>query len=711
MRKTGIICGTIALLFCCSLCVVARQLTPEEEMFKAVHSCDFAKVKALIAQNTYLLQIKDRDGRALLHLTARCKDVSVARFLIERKADVNAPDPNGWTPLHYAASANNLSLIKLLISNNAQVNLTDNSGLTPLFVGNAETAQFLLDNGADLYVEDAEGQTILHKRPAKPLIKLLIEHGLDINVRDYKGRTPLHSAALGIASYCSSTQNPSFTNLVVGVEDIQALITSGADVNALDSEGVTPLMLSSNDEELINLLVSKGADINVQDLSGRTILHRIVQSSFTPPKSNNGDATDPPSCGLGLDPIKKLEFLLSKGAKPNIRDSDGLTVLGTLAKIEEGKGLVNAARVLLAHHADVDAFDKDGNTMLHLAAAAGNSELVEFLLKEQEFNPIRKNFRDETALHVVMDTKTAAILLKYKGNPQLQDKQGETPLYKAVSRGKVELVKLLLDARSDTYLSNINGETLLHIAARLGNVPIMEMLLKAGMKVDRDNPARRTPLHEAARSLSPTALEAIKFLLANGASVNLRDKTNSTPLHEVVSKEPTATMLEEVKLLLAHGADPNLKNEEGQTPLEIAKRERQWRPNLYSSSASQAENDKVLANVKRLDDVIAVLEKIPFTPAPERRIFGEVKMADGSPVNATIAVGDDDAPATKIWTEAKDGKFEFRLTEGHHFHMLVYYDTEKDGVPVRFYQTILTQTVNGDRGPLVITLDHFVRRQ
>lgn len=712
MRKTGIICGTIALLFFCSLCARAVQLTPEEEMLKAVASCDFVKVKALIAQNTYLLQMKDRDHRALLHLTARCKDVALARFLIRQKANLNALDPNGWTPLHYAASSNNLSLVKLLIAAHAQVNMTDASGWTPLFVGNAETAKVLLDNGADLYVEDKEGQTVLHRRPEKALIRLFVDGGLDINVKDYKGRTPLHSAAQGVASYCSPTRNPNAGNAGLGLEDVQALLTAGADINAKDSEGVTPLMLGSNYDELINLLLSKGADINAQDSSGNSVLHRTAQSSFTPPKSriNNTESQGTPPCGLGLNPANQLAFLLAHGANPNLKDQNGVTALGALAKVENGSGLVNAAKVLLSHHADRDATDKDGNTILHLAAAAGNSELVEFLLTEQRFEPNPKNYSGGTPLHVVADVKTATVLLKHKANLQLRDNQFESPLYKAVSTGRVELVKLLLKSGAETLHGNVKGETLLHVAARNSDVSIMELLLKAGIKVNTGGPTFRRPLHEAARSSSPNSLEAIKLLVANGAEVNVRDKTNSTPLHEVVTKEPSASMLEEVKFLLEHGANPNLKNEEGKTPLELTKEQKQWRANLYHSSADKAENDKVMANVRRLEDVVAVLEKIPVVTVPERRIFGKIIMPDGSPVNAIVVIGDDDEPATRIWTKAKNGQFEFRLGEGHRFHLLAYFDTDKDGAPVRYTAWLLKQIVNGDRGPIEIMLDHYVRR-
>lgn len=711
MRKKGIIRGTIVLLLFCSARVGAQQqLTPEEEMLRAVESCDLGKVKALSLQRADLLQIKDRDRRTLLHLTARCKDIALARFLIERKANVNALDPNGWTPLHYAASSNNLSLVKLLAASHGQINMTDAAGLTPLFKGNDEIARFLLSSGADLYAEDQEGQTVLHKRPEKAFIKLLADRGLDINIRDYKGRTPLHSAAQAISSYCLPTRTQNFVSSVLGSEDVGALLMAGADINARDAEGVTPLMLGSNSAELVNLLLSRGADINAQDSSGYTLLHRVVRSSFNPSSqgSGHGESQDqPPRCGLDLDPVNKLAFLLGHGANPNLKDRNGVTVLGALAKVEDGSNLVNAARVLLSHHADLNATDKDGNTILHLAAAARNAELIEFLLKDQGLKPDRTNPRGETPLHMVADVKTATVLLKYKADLQVRDNQYESPVYKAVLAGRVELVKLLLNTGADLH-GNINGVTMLHVAARNADVPVMELLLKAGLEVNAGGPTLRRPLHEAARSSSPNALEAIKFLLARGASVNLRDKTNSTPLLEVVSKDPSASMLEEVKLLLAHGADANAKNEEGKTPLEIAKYQRQWRANLHSSEKS--ENDRFLANVRRLEEVVAFLEKIPVVTVPERRIFGRITMPDGTPVEAIVALRDNDEPATKFEVLSKNGKFEFRLGEGHHFYIMALYDTNKDGKPVRYVGLLWNKTVNGDMGPIEIMLDHYVRR-
>ena len=57
---------------------------------------------------------------------------SLCRLLLEQKADVNIQDNNGYTPLHWCASIGNEKLCRLLVEHNASVNIQDNLGYTPL---------------------------------------------------------------------------------------------------------------------------------------------------------------------------------------------------------------------------------------------------------------------------------------------------------------------------------------------------------------------------------------------------------------------------------------------------------------------------------------------------------------------------------------------------------------------------------------------------
>ncbi|KAJ7672279.1 ankyrin repeat-containing domain protein, partial [Mycena polygramma] len=58
--------------------------------------------------------------------------VDIARFLIDKKAEVDFVDNSGWTPLHIAVSAGHDEIVQELVGAGADVNRKNNKGLTPL---------------------------------------------------------------------------------------------------------------------------------------------------------------------------------------------------------------------------------------------------------------------------------------------------------------------------------------------------------------------------------------------------------------------------------------------------------------------------------------------------------------------------------------------------------------------------------------------------
>ena len=71
---------------------------------------------------------------------------------------------------------------------------------------------------------------------------------------------------------------------------------------------------------------------------------------------------------------------------------------------------------------------------------------------------------------------------------------------------------------------NPDGDTCLHIAARRGDIRSIELLLKAGLDINDRGDMGATPLHCAKTQ------EVIEFLVANGASVDIRDEFGRLPL-------------------------------------------------------------------------------------------------------------------------------------------------------------------------------------
>jgi len=93
-----------------------------------------------------------------------------------------------------------------------------------------------------------------------------------------------------------------------------------------------------------------------------------------------------------------------------------------------------------------------------------------------------------TALHLVVerrDTLWLTYLLQKKARPDVKDKEGISPLIRAVELNFIEGVEKLLTYKASVDYPNRSGETALIKAVNLGRVDIIPILLKAGADPDR----------------------------------------------------------------------------------------------------------------------------------------------------------------------------------------------------------------------------------
>jgi ankyrin repeat protein len=121
---------------------------------------DVDRVRLLLDADPSLLDARSGDGFPALGLAIFFRQPQVARFLIERGADVNAAAGNAQrvAPLHAAAAVCDRETMQLLLERGADPNAKQQLDYTPLHGaasrGDIEAAKLLLDRGA---LRDARG--------------------------------------------------------------------------------------------------------------------------------------------------------------------------------------------------------------------------------------------------------------------------------------------------------------------------------------------------------------------------------------------------------------------------------------------------------------------------------------------------------------------------------------------------------------------------
>ena len=299
-----------------------------------------------------------------LHSAAFYGDVGMARELLVRgRYGVNCTDEYGSTPLHEACSSGHVSMVRILISEFlADATLQNKWGRTPLqeaaYWGREGVALTLITKfGSDTTIRTKSNRTLLHNAcqgGCLNLAKLLIHnYNADINGQDANKDTPLHLAVQHRKD-----------NLAL------ALITEFGYNTIIRGQYNRTLLHSACQEGCLNLaklLISKyNADINGQDENKDTPLHLAARN---------------------LEHELFLAIINEFSCDMTVRNKNGETISTT--KIEP-RSLIRIYRRGLVSC-------KTGETILHAACAAGNTQLVNSIY--EHVSPVATNDDGDTFLH------------------------------------------------------------------------------------------------------------------------------------------------------------------------------------------------------------------------------------------------------------------------------------------------------------------------
>ncbi|MGV3524876.1 MAG: ankyrin repeat domain-containing protein [Candidatus Sericytochromatia bacterium] len=270
--------------------------------------------------------------------------------------------------------------------------------------------------------------------------------------------------------------------------------------------------------------------------------------------------------------LEMVHYLQEQGCGLQDRSEDGFTPLMVAA----GRGHVPLFQMLLAQGHDPRVQAPDGTTALMLAARGGQADIVATLLAAGlNVNAVNEEGKD--ALQYALAYGHLPIvqtLLERGASLKAKKPQGQAYLLAALHGGNLDVLHFVLSQGfSATDLSIEQYQEALLNAILKNHLAMLKYLLAQGVSLNFEDKEGRTPLRFASLMGRP---EAVKVLLAAGSDPNdlggRRESPATTgggfsPLMDALETEQGAEI---VRILLAAGADPKLKSPSGFTALIFA---------------------------------------------------------------------------------------------------------------------------------------------
>lgn len=331
-----------------------------------------------------------------------------------------------------------------------------------------------------------------------------------------------------------------------------AISKEGNDVNKLTHDGRTYIFWAAykGNVELMQFLLDKGAKTDLTDDKGSTILNFAA--------------------GSGQSDTKVYDLMLKNGA--NLQKDltpSGANALLLAAPHEKDFSLIN---YFTSKGLDINSVDSKGNGVFNYVARTGNIDLMNQLLKKG----VKGN--DNAFIFAAQGTRGTTNRLEVYSylesvglNPKAVAKDGETPLHILASRNKdIGIINYFLEKGADVNQADVDGNTPFMNAASRNTLEIVTLLSNKVKDINHQNKKGQSALSLAVANNSP---EVVDFLLKNKANTKVMDAEGNdltAYLMESFSTKQESVFKQKLDLLQKEGFKFGKTQADGDTLYHLA---------------------------------------------------------------------------------------------------------------------------------------------
>lgn len=431
------------------------------------------------------------DKTTAAHAAATHGNTECLEYCLEHGISLDAVDAQGRTIFSYACQHAQVKVIDLLAQKGVipvSEDIFQIVGAGHIDILEKMFTDFPKNVEGWINSEDNQGNTLIHmaaKHGFTGIITYLLKKGMVLNNRNHQGQIPLHSAV----RYGQ-------------LEVIAFLIKNDIDINQSDNDGNTPLHVAAVSDESASLILflQNNADPNIPNADGNMPIHLAVMHGneetadilLTQPEveihSVNNDGNGLLHLAAGINQYVVLKKILARLSEIDKENNAGETAFHRAINSN------HLDNIFLLLRAGADPFkpDKQGVTPLHRAALKCSEEVFSAIYDEMDVKKLTglingmQPLGDDSLKSALLTNfaRTAPNpdpvrkLLEKNADPASPDLYGGIPLFLALSKGNIEVLRLFLEKKDmNVNIKNQDGFTLLQAATESGHGDIVALLL------------------------------------------------------------------------------------------------------------------------------------------------------------------------------------------------------------------------------------------